>query len=544
MKTSLVKACSAFLLGCALLSALAGPGAFYVATDGDNGNDGSSAMPWATIEFALTQVPDGSTILVRPGDYFGRIRLEGQFTQGVVVRSELPYRARLRNTGRVITCFQGIGITLEGFDIAHDGSTTQALVIQIQDLIGDPGGAEATSNIVIRNNIIHDSYDNDLLKINNGARDILVEGNVFYNQSGSDEHMDLNGVVNLIVRDNILFNDFAGSGRPNNNDTSGFIVIKNSGGLPLNEQFVVERNIFLNWEGSTGSNFVLIGEDGQPFFEARDVLVQNNLMLGNSANVMRAAFGVKGGREVTFRNNTISGDLPALAFAMRLNTEGANPPNEDIAFYNNIWSDPSGSMGATGAGQTNDFSDTPPGETTSFALDNNLYWNGPNPLPFDASELVNISDDLNRLEADPQLPAATGVTLPRWDPVATAFLSGSASIREEFERLVNAYAALGAGSAAVDNADLSRSPALDILGNPRGNAPDLGAWESNPCLLTADLDGDLDVDEDDLLLMAASWPGQAVFPFDQDGDGKVSLIDLVILLAQFGSCLSPAQIVP
>ena len=58
---------------------------------------------------------------------------------------------------------------------------------------------------------------------------------------------------------NIFFNDFAGSGRSNNNDTSSHIVIKDSNLGSHN--ITVRRNVFLNWEGSTGSNFILIGED-------------------------------------------------------------------------------------------------------------------------------------------------------------------------------------------------------------------------------------------------------------------------------------------
>jgi len=128
---------------------------FYVATDGDDVfGDGSPGDPWATIAHALDSVPDASTILVKPGTYYGRQRLRGTFTQGVVVRSEQPYRAQLRHDATVVTCFYGQGITFEGFDVAHDGPGADALVVQIQDLIA---GTDFVRRIVLRNNVFHDS---------------------------------------------------------------------------------------------------------------------------------------------------------------------------------------------------------------------------------------------------------------------------------------------------------------------------------------------------------------------------------------------------
>jgi hypothetical protein len=466
---------------CSLCS-VAGAITYHVAVDGsDTIGSGSSVFPWATITHALDNVADGSVIDVHPGTYTGRIRIRGFFPIGVTVRSQTPYMAQLRHDDTVITAYsdpRGVsGITIEGFDIAHSGSGSGALVVHV-----DGGGFNEVKNITFKNNILHDSYNNDILKINNACTNILVSGNIFYNQTGSDEHIDINSVSDVTVEDNIFFNDFEGSGRVNQNNTSSYIVIKDSNGAEDmfigSQNITVRRNIFLNWQGSSGANFVLAGEDGQQFDEAYDVLVENNLMLGNSAHVMRSAFGVKGCRDIIFRNNTISGDLPSLAYAMRLNREGSNFANSNIQFYNNIWSDQTGTMGAENSSRPNDFSDTSWSDTLSFALKNNLYWNGGVAVPEDSTELINYTDDLSRLVADPQIPAPVDIVLPRWQEDNGRFSDGSTTIRAAFERLVK-YAVPASGSPVIDRADTIFAPADDILGNVRPPLKDIGAFEQD-----------------------------------------------------------------
>ena len=511
---------------------------YYVALDGsDTSGDGSSANPWATITQALDNVTDGATVSVAPGTYNGRIRLRGTFTNGVTVRSQVPYQARLRHSDTVVTCYYGQGITLEGFDIAHDGPGAGALVIQIQDLIGDPGGDDFVSRIVLRDNILHDSYNNDILKVNNGAGQITVEGNMFYNQTGSDEHIDANSVTDIIIQDNIFFNDFAGSGRVNGNDTSSFVLVKDSNGADDtnlgSDGITIRRNIFLNWEGSSGSNFVLMGEDGNAYYEAKNVLIENNLMLGNSSNVMRAPFGTKGAQNVVFRHNTIVGDLPSLAYAMRLNTEGDNPPNDNITFYNNIWSDPTGTMGAEDATRPNDFSDTPEGETSPFALGNNLYWNGGAAIPSDANETINYTDDALRIVNDPLLTDNSGIISPRWNETLAQFDDGSSTITEAFAALVAAYGTPAQGSPAIDTADGAQAATEDILGTPRppGSLADVGAVERTEYVAAADVNDDAAVNATDVQLVINQALGiTTAYDCDINGDTTVNATDVQLVI--------------
>ncbi len=468
--------------------------AYWVAPPpaGSDANPGTEALPWATLDWASARVlalgGSGCTVWFKDGVYDGSHALYERFAAPTFFRAQNPYKAMLQHPGTVLRLFGARHMVFEGFEVRHSGPGAAALVIQVQQ-----DGVNWAEDVVLRNNVLHDSWNNDILKINNGARRVTVEGNVFYNQSGSDEHMDVNSVTDVDIRDNIFFNDFAGSGRPNNNDTSSFIVIKDSNagddGQIGSERIRVRRNIFLNWQGSSGSNFVLVGEDGQSYFEARDVRVENNLMLGNAGNDMRAAFGVKGGQGVVFVNNTVIGDLPALAFAFRINREGLNPVNQSISFRNNAWVDYTQTMGATAAGGADDFSDGLPSEVSGLVLDNNLYWNGGDAIP--AGDQVNpLVDDAHRIVAHPLLqPSQAGLVLPRWN--GSAFASGARAIRQEFLRLAHAYGAPPAGSPLIDMADPAFAPADDLLGRPRRD-PDVGALERRAA--KGDFDGDRGTD--------------------------------------------------
>ena len=431
---------------------------FYVARNGnDSLADGSADRPWSSISAAIAAVPEtGGTIIVRDGVYNGRARINRKFKNWLVIRAENKYRARLEAAqDTTLLIHDAAFVEITGFDISRSTrETAHPLAAQIA----------RAENIILRNNILHDSRNNDVLKVNEGSRHVLIIGNVFYNpSSGAGQHIDVNGCTDVTIRDNIFFNDFEGGGENDPNDTSSFIIIKNSADLSESRRTHVTSNVFLNWEGSLGKNFVLLGEDGKRFHETQDVLVENNLMLGNSSRRMRSAFGAKGVKDVVYRNNTIVGDLPSSAFAMRLNREGDNPRNRNLRFFNNIWSDPTGSM--------NNFSDGQPDEAVELELRRNLYWNGGSDLPGGSN--LKPTDDSEPVFEDPQLNGHDAVVLPRWS--GETFLSGATNIREEFQRLVHLYGMPAEGSPVRGRALEETSPKTDILDRIREGAPDIGA---------------------------------------------------------------------
>lgn len=442
---------------------------------GSNNNPGTLAQPWATLEYASAHIPDNNcTVWFKDGVYNGLNNPKERFTTTTTFKAVNPYRAIMQNDGLVIELDGVRNMIFEGFQLSHTGPGADQYVV-IMDRRNDLW----SENVVFRNNIFHDSYNNDLLKIHNGSRFIIVENNIFYNQGQSEQHMDVNSVTDIVIQDNIFFNDFAGSGRSNNNETKHFIVVKDSNegddGLEGAKRIIIRRNVFLNWEGMA-ETFVQIGNDGKPYHEAEAVQVLNNLMIGNTSDLVNAAFGVRGAKDVSFINNTVVGDLPAdNAFAFWVNITEANPLNQNITFANNIWSDPTGTLGADLAGGPNEFASGDAAATNNLVLDNNLYWNGGAVIP-PGDPVSPLVDDAQRIVADPELNTdQSAILLPRWQ--GTAFASGNTSIREEFVRLVDAYGRIPATSPAIGQADPAYAPFEDILGRPRGRTADLGAYE-------------------------------------------------------------------
>ncbi len=472
--------CWGLVLGLGLLGWTSGTraaGTWYLSPFGsDSTGDGSRAMPWKTIGYAAERVPDdGSTIVLLDGLYEQPQSLGRQFRRPCVIRAEHPYHARLRSPAgrnRLLSCYGAANVTFRGLEFFGSGATQGEYLVHV--------GTAKTHHVAFEDCLIHDCYNNDLVKVNDLAHHITFRGCVFFNQTDheGDQHLDINTVTDVAVEDSILFNNYAGSGRRSANRSQGFIVVKNSGSTPdVTRRIAFRRNIFLGWDGKPDQAFLLLGEDGKPFFEAQEVVIENNLFIHNSSVRSWGTLLLKGGlRDVVFRANTVVGH-PVVkwsgAFAMVCLRIDQNPPMGDLTFANNIWYDPTGGMPRFAMTDARVFA---PG--SKQVILNNIYWNGGKTIPAETKDILVPDRDARKHLVDPRIGnPGEGVTLPGWDGVKGQFHSGQKTIRGEFERLVRRCAVPSQGSPACGAADSSSMPLDDILGNPRGDRPDIGCFQ-------------------------------------------------------------------
>jgi len=353
----------------------------------------------------------------------------------------------LRSQDFVLVIYNAGGVNIEGFDMAHAGPGAVEQLIHIHD----QAGQGLTTDITLRNNLVHDDVENALARINNGARNIVVERNVFYN--ATTQLLHLQEVSNVVVRDNVFFYDTDSAAGTNR---AGIYVV---GGTDTTDHVYVQRNIFANWQGSSAYGFV-------QFWGVSDSIIENNLVIGNSSDNMVAPLDVRAPTRVVVRHNTVAGDLPASVYGLRMESyNGAT--GESIEVYNNIWSDPTGTMDEVTRARA--------GDITSIELDNNLYYNGGNAIPASGSELVDFTNDAAAVVADPKLPAQGPMTLPVWDPAQQVFAGGATDVCQVFTQLAS-FGIPASDSAVVGAARADQSPALDLLGRPRDTAS-LGALE-------------------------------------------------------------------
>ncbi len=415
--------------------------AYHVAPNGSDRAPGTAAEPWATITHAAAAVPDADcTVIVADGVYRETVDIERRFQTSLTVAAANRHGALIESDAAVIDIDGASNIIVDGFEMRHlPGGTGMVVTVS-------GSGTTFTDGFTLRNSIVHDSYDDDLIKLNAGVRNVVISDTITYNPGPGEHHFDLNGVEDVTLRHNIMFNDYARSGREVPIGKM-FVIVKDSNvsGLDLggSKRIALDGNVFIGWSiGGGREAMVKTGNDGKAHYEAVGVVIENNLFLSNGPDEARSIFGAAGVRDVVFRNNTIN-HAAAQYQGYRLELKGDNPANENIVVCNNVWS-----------GVMADFARVT-GQTNGLAEHDNIYWNRGQPVPdYDPSKGTVVDPGLEQL------------------PVPLPESGDTPSLRRS---LIEAHGT--PNDAVVDAADPACASDHDILGRDRGEDPDIGALE-------------------------------------------------------------------
>ncbi|GHW02592.1 hypothetical protein AGMMS50249_3780 [candidate division SR1 bacterium] len=439
---------------------------YYVASDGNNTNgDGSSSKPFQSIAGALSALykthPEGGfKIEVKDGLYTSSNWIGAlNFKNRVLVQAQHDYKAVIQGNNMAISFNGTDNIILAGFEMKGNGSNGYELMLHVDghgigtgedqdpytdgfqsfeemkvcdpnkeflchckvknatcDPDADPAyyRVDPAQNITVENCIIHDTYNNDVIKLNDGAVNIEIRGNMIYNpRQGGDQNIDVVAGYNLVFEDNIFFNDYADSGRPNESP-SAQLMLKSAYGLPSTQNVDIRRNVFMNAQMKNDQPFINLGENGYAIdglcqYDVMDVLIENNLFLHNNGDgpdsngdQKYARYGStiasESAKNLTIRSNTIQGFFQhsrhgsnanykyngaynmGMGYALRMYTLGGEygkggaestlgVQNENVILANNILADPTGRMGNITNGGPNAL-------TGTAIISNNVYFNG------------------------------------------------------------------------------------------------------------------------------------------------------------------------
>lgn len=245
---------------------------YYVATNGNNGNSGSAANPWLTLQYAVDTVTPGDTILVQSGTYAGmRIGQSGTANSWMKVAAA-PGANVLINTPGPDNAHDS-NIELENWD--GDGTVSYWIIEGLEVANAPNWGIDMRGNednhshhfIIRGNNVHHNGLNSSSTGIFTGhVDDIVVEDNDSHHNGEHGIYLSNSG-DRFTVRRNLLHHN-ANCGLHMNGDLS-------QGGDGTISDGLVERNtIYENGLGGCAG----INMDG-----VTNTIIRNNLLYQNHA---------------------------------------------------------------------------------------------------------------------------------------------------------------------------------------------------------------------------------------------------------------------
>ena len=435
------------VLGCALLGSLVAWTPLHAATyhvkpaaqGGDNGNSGSEAAPWATLQHAADEVGPGDTVLVHAGSYAGfQLETSGSAGQRITFRSA-PGETVVINQNRPggidgINLEGASYVTVQGFNVSNRTRTGIRAVL--------------CDHVTIRGNVLEDNGTWGVLT--GCCDDLVIEGN--YAAGSIDEHgiyVSNSGDRPLIRGNVIVGND------DNGIHMNGDLSVPCDGSTPQDGVIsfaVVEGNTIVeNGSGDGGSG---INGDG-----IQDSIIRNNLIHSTHASGI-SLYRDDGG--AASHRNTVVGNTVLVAADGRwaLNVQDGS---------------------------------------TLTTVRNNVFWSSQShrgAMDVCAACLTGFTSNRNLVESRFTLDGGDStLTLAQWrtttgqDQQSVAIADGTALLAL-FVDPANGDYHLATGSAAVDAGEALPDLRFDLERSqrPLGNGWDIGAFEGEGVIFVDGVD--------------------------------------------------------
>ena len=278
-----------------LLAATAYADTYYVATDGKKENDGSRDEPWPSVEFALSKVGGGHTIVVRPGIYRGPIqiprRYAGRRERPTVIKSEVKWKAvvigaeyHVISNGDdchwlVVDGFRAQGGNYDGIKLNGDHNVVRNCWVHNNKAMGI--ASHGKKGTVIENNLIefngsHVQFDHGIYASGEG---LVVRNNIVRHNSSYGIHL-YPRIKNSTLANNLVHGQVRGR---------GIIVACPEGGGKnriVNNTIVESRSPLQIWNGNgeVVANNILVGRGETLQFndDCRNMKVDYNLCVPKS----------------------------------------------------------------------------------------------------------------------------------------------------------------------------------------------------------------------------------------------------------------------
>ena len=255
---------------------------YYVSTSGNDGNDGSLATPWLTIQFAADQLSAGDILNIRSGTYNEKVEINvsGSVGNFITIQNYLNEAAIIDGTGTTTSRDALLAIFDQNYIIIKGLLLTNNQAIDAQGIL-----VEGTSHhIELRDNEISEiNFSSNInAPVNSGTNSQAI---IVYGTNG------VNAITNLIIDGNNIHDCRLGfsEGLAVNGNVDGFEVTNNT----VHDITNIGIDI-IGHEGTAPAND-----------EARNGLIKNNTLYNClSAYATSGGIYVDGGKNLIIENNT------------------------------------------------------------------------------------------------------------------------------------------------------------------------------------------------------------------------------------------------